>query len=190
MICVPSGNFGNITAGLLAQRMGLPVKRFIAANNANDVFLQYLKTGVYTPRPSIMTVANAMDVGAPSNFARIIDIFNNSHDEICKTISGCAYSDDEITHAITECYKSYGYILDPHGACGWLALHENLTQGEVGVFLETAHPAKFKNIVERYIGSKVAIPKRLEAFTHGEKRSIQMTAIFADFKHYLLNNAK
>ena len=104
VICVPSGNFGNITAGLLAQRMGLPVKRFIAANNANDVFLQYLKTGVYTPCPSIMTVANAMDVGAPSNFARIIDIFNNSHDEICKTISGCAYSDDEITHAITECY--------------------------------------------------------------------------------------
>ena len=190
VICVPSGNFGNITAGLLAQRMGLPVKRFIAANNANDVFLQYLKTGVYTPCPSIMTVANAMDVGAPSNFARIIDIFNNSHDEICKTISGCAYSDDEITHAITECYKSYRYILDPHGACGWLALHENLTRGEVGVFLETAHPAKFKNIVERYIGSKVAMPKRLEAFTHGEKQSIQMTAIFADFKHYLLNNAK
>ena len=190
VFCVPSGNFGNITAGLFAKRMGLPVKSFIAANNANDVFLEYLRTGEYNPRPSIQTIANAMDVGAPSNFARILDLFGNSHEDICKVISGAAYTDAEISKAITDCHKTYGYTLDPHGACGWLALRDNLREGETGVFLETAHPAKFKDTVEQAIGESVTLPSRLEAFTHGEKQSVAMTAAFADFKRYLLDNAK
>ncbi len=190
VICVPSGNFGNITAGLFAHRMGLPVKRFIAANNANDVFLQYLNTGQYSPRPSVRTVANAMDVGAPSNFARILDMFGNSHEDICKIISGAAYTDGEIVNAIADCHNQYGYTLDPHGACGWLALRDNLSEDETGVFLETAHPAKFKDTVERATGENLAMPERLEAFTRGEKQSIAMTTEFSDFKRYLLNNAE
>ena len=185
VFCVPSGNFGNITAGLFAKRMGLPVKRFIAANNANDVFLEYLRTGEYNPRPSIQTIANAMDVGAPSNFARILDLYHCSHDAISADISGAAYTDAQIREAMAECYRNNGYILDPHGACGWRALTENLQPGETGVFLETAHPAKFKDTVEQAICSSVTIPPHLAAFMQGEKQSVAMTNKFDDFKRYL-----
>lgn len=186
-VCVPSGNFGNITAGLFAKRMGLPVKRFIAANNRNDIFLQYLRTGVYTPRPSVATVANAMDVGDPSNFARVLDLYGGDWQAICSEISGFRYDDDQIRDGITRVYKDYGYVLDPHGACGYLALEEGLLPGETGLFLETAHPAKFRDTVEAAIGRSVEIPEQLRRFMDGKKLSLGMTSRFEDFKAYLLS---
>lgn len=185
-VCVPSGNFGNITAGLFGKKMGLPVKRFIAANNRNDIFYQYLKTGVYSPKPSIQTIANAMDVGDPSNFARILDLYGNSHDAITAEISGCTYNDEQISETLRNCYRKNHYLLDPHGAVGYRALSEYLQPDEVGVFLETAHPAKFKDTVEKIIGDKVEIPAKLQAFMKGEKKSIAMTKDFADFKSFLM----
>ena len=186
VISVPSGNFGNITAGLFAHRMGLPVKRFIAANNANDIFFNYLLTGIYSPKASVQTIANAMDVGDPSNFARILDLYGNLHERISSLISGTTYTDDQIRETMRECYERTGYVLDPHGACGYRALREGLREGETGVFLETAHPAKFKETVEAAIGAEIPIPERLAAFMKGEKQSIGMTADFADFKAYLM----
>ncbi len=188
VICVPSGNFGNITAGLFGKRMGLPVKRFIAANNRNDIFYQYLKTGVYTPRPSIATIANAMDVGDPSNFARILDLYGGSHEAISSEISGETYTDEQIRETVQKAYEEIGYLLDPHGACGYRALAEDLKPGETGVFLETAHPAKFLQTVEAIIGTKVNIPEKLQAFMSGTKQSVPMSKDFASFKAYLMKN--
>ncbi len=187
VICVPSGNFGNITAGLFGKRMGLPVKRFIAANNRNDIFLQYLNTGIYTPRPSIATIANAMDVGDPSNFARILDLYGNSHQAICADISGFAYTDGQIADTVRNCYRENRYLLDPHGACGYQALKDGLRDGETGIFLETAHPAKFLATVESIIGEKVQIPAKLQAFMQGTKQSVPMPNDFGTFKQFLLN---
>ena len=187
VICVPSGNFGNICAALFGHEMGLPIKRFIAANNANDVFYDYLQTGKYSPRPSIQTLANAMDVGDPSNFARIYELYGGSHERITSLISGATYSDQTISDTMRRCYEETGYILDPHGACGYRALKEGLKEGEVGVFCETAHPAKFKDVVERIIGSEIEIPERLAAFMKGKKQSVGMSKNFEDFKQYLLN---
>lgn len=187
VMCVPSGNFGNITAGLFAKRMGLPVKRFIAANNRNDIFLQYLKTGKYTPRPSISTIANAMDVGDPSNFARVLDLFDGSHSAIAKEISGVSYNDEEIAETLKACYADNGYLLDPHGACGYRALKEKLQPNETGVFLETAHPAKFLETVENIIGEKVEVPLKLQEFMKGEKKSLSVAKDFTSFKNYLLS---
>ncbi|WP_294587927.1 threonine synthase [uncultured Phocaeicola sp.] len=186
VICVPSGNFGNITAGLFGKRMGLPVKRFIAANNRNDIFYQYLKTGQYSPRPSVATIANAMDVGDPSNFARILDLYGGSHESIAAEISGATYTDEQIRETVRQVYDETGYLLDPHGACGYRALAEGLLPGEVGVFLETAHPAKFLQTVEGIIGNKVEIPEKLQAFMRGTKQSIPMSKDFASFKEYLM----
>ncbi len=186
VFCVPSGNFGNITAGLIAKRMGLPIKRFIAANNANDIFLQYLNTGVYTPRASVATIANAMDVGDPSNFVRVLDLYG-SHKAICSEVSGCAYTDEQIADTLAEAFSRTGYLLDPHGACGYRALREQLTQGEVGVFLETAHPAKFNETVEGITGAIVEIPSPLKAFMDGTKQSVEMNNSFEEFKSYLLS---
>lgn len=187
VICVPSGNFGNITAGLFGKRMGLPVKRFIAANNRNDIFYQYLQTGVYTPRPSIATIANAMDVGDPSNFARVLDLYGGSHAAISAEISGTTYTNEQIAETMRETWKECHYLLDPHGACGFRALKEGLKPGETGVFLETAHPAKFLDTVEGIIGESVEMPAKLKAFMQGEKQSLSMTKEFADFKSYLLS---
>ncbi len=186
VICVPSGNFGNLCAGLFAHRMGLPIKRFIAANNRNDIFYQYLKTGEYNPRPSVQTIANAMDVGDPSNFARILDLYGHSHEAICGLISGATYTDEQIADTVADTYRRTGYLLDPHGACGYRALAEMLLEGEQGVFLETAHPAKFRDTVENIVKDEVAIPEKLQAFMHGTKQSVPMTADFEDFKAYLL----
>ena len=186
VICVPSGNFGNITAGLFGKRMGLPVERFIAANNRNDIFCQYLKTGEYKPRPSVATIANAMDVGDPSNFARILDLYEGSHDAIASEISGETYTDEQIRETVQKTYEETGYLLDPHGACGYRALAENLKPGENGVFLETAHPAKFLQTVEDIIGTEVKIPEKLQAFMRGTKQSVPMSKDFASFKAYLL----
>lgn len=184
--CVPSGNFGNICSALFGKRMGLPISRFIAANNRNDVFYEYLQTGEYRPRPSVQTLANAMDVGDPSNFARIYDLYGKSHEAIAKDISGATYTDEQIAETIRQCLQETGYQLDPHGACGYRALKEQLRPGEVGFFLETAHPAKFKDTVEAITGQPVEIPERLAAFMQGRKQSVPMTKDFADFKAYLL----
>ena len=194
VMCVPSGNFGNICAALFGHAMGLPIKRFIAANNANDVFYQYLQTGRYTPKASIQTLANAMDVGDPSNFARIINLYSQNnqftpeatHHRIANLISGATYSDEQIAETMRQCYKETGYILDPHGACGYQALKDGLKEGEVGVFCETAHPAKFKEKVDGILGIDIEIPARLKAFMDGEKQSVPMTKDFADFKAYLM----
>lgn len=186
VICVPSGNFGNITAGLFGKYMGLPVKRFIAANNRNDIFYQYLKTGIYSPKPSVATIANAMDVGDPSNFARIYDLYGGSHEAIKKEISGETYTDEQIRETVQAVYNETGYLLDPHGACGYRALAEQLQPGETGVFLETAHPAKFLQTVESIIGVEVQIPEKLQAFMKGQKESVPMEKDFASFKSYLM----
>jgi threonine synthase len=186
VICVPSGNFGNITAGLFGKRMGLPVKRFIAANNRNDIFYQYLQTAKYNPCPSVATIANAMDVGDPSNFARILALYENSHEAISAEISGATYTDEQIRETIKKIYQGTGYLLDPHGACGYRALEEGLLEDEVGIFLETAHPAKFLDTVEGIIDDKVEIPTKLQEFMKGTKQSIEMSKDFESFKAYLL----
>lgn len=184
---VPSGNFGNLTAGLFAKYMGLPVKRFIAANNENDVVYQYLKTGKYEPRASVATIANAMDVGAPSNFARILELYNQSHGDICTDMVGYRYSDDEIRETMKAVYESENYMLDPHGAVGYRALKADLQPGEVGVFLETAHPAKFTETVESVLGEgTVTLPEKLEEFMKGKKLSVEISSDFEDFKGFLL----
>lgn len=187
VVSVPSGNLGNITAGLFAREMGLPIHQFIAANNANNVVFEYLKTGDYSPRPSVETIANAMDVGAPSNFARIMDLYNNSHFVISSIIEGFSYSDEQIKTIVKEVYEKFGYLCDPHGACGFESLNEFLSDNEIGVFLETAHPAKFTETVEGIIGKgKVELPPKLAEFMKGEKKSEEIGNNFEAFKHFLL----
>jgi threonine synthase len=187
VVSVPSGNLGNLAAGLFAKRMGLPVKRFIAANNRNDVFFQYLDTGNYEPRASIQTIANAMDVGAPSNFERILDLYGQSHEAIKQDISGNTYSDVEIKNTIRTVYEKTGYLLDPHGACAYQALKDEKKPDETGVFLATAHPAKFKETVEECIGSTIEIPQRLSAFMRRKKQSHLLSTDFNLFKKTLFN---
>ncbi len=187
VVCVPSGNFGNICSALFGHRMGLPVSRFIAANNANDIFYKYLQTGLYEPKASVQTLANAMDVGDPSNFARIYDLYKGSHADICHDISGATYSDQQIRETMVQCYADNSYVLDPHGACGYRALKEGLREGETGVFLETAHPAKFKEKVDSILHTDIDIPERLAAFMKGRKQSVPMSRAFDDFKAFLMN---
>jgi len=190
-VCVPSGNFGNICAGLFAKRMGLPIAHFIAANNENDVFYEYLQTGSYTPRASVQTIANAMDVGAPSNFARILDLYNHDHAAICQDISGYRMSDQKIENEIRDAYNRYNYICDPHGAVAYGALHHWMEYGKcnmenVGVFLETAHPAKFKNTIDRVLDMNLTIPAKLQAFMTGEKQSIELSSDYEELKTFLM----
>ena len=185
VVCTPSGNFGNICAGLFAKRMGLPVERFIAANNANSVFYDYLRTGVYSPRPSIQTIANAMDVGDPSNFARVIDLYGHDWEAVKADISGATYSDGQIAETIRDVYGRTGYLCDPHGACGYRALAKGLRPGETGLFCETAHPAKFKDTVEDIIGAPVAIPEKLQAFMRGRKENVSLPNDYQAFKAFL-----
>ena len=186
VMCVPSGNFGNICAALFGHAMGLPIKRFIAANNANDIFYNYLQTGKYCPQPSKATLANAMDVGDPSNFARIYDLYRGDHAAITSLISGATYKDEQIRATMQECYEETGYVLDPHGACGYQALKDLLKEGEAGVFCETAHPAKFKEKVDDILATDIEIPARLQAFMKGTKQSIPMSKEFSDFKDFLM----
>ncbi len=190
VICVPSGNFGNITAGLFGKKMGLPVKRFIASNNSNDVFYEYLQTGQYNPRPSVQTLANAMDVGDPSNFARVLALYGQDIEAIRSDISGARFGDEEIAETIRRCYRETGYLLDPHGACGYGALEAGLKPGETGVFLETAHPTKFLEKVEEITGEQFEIPERLQAFMRGTKQSEPLSKEFGDFKSFLLQRLK
>lgn len=186
VVCVPSGNFGNICSALFGVKMGLPIKRFIAANNANDIFYNYLQTGKYEPKASVQTIANAMDVGDPSNFARIYDLYKGDHKAITEHISGCTYNDEQIAETMRQCLKETGYQLDPHGACGYRALCEGLKPGETGIFLETAHPAKFKGVVDSICGGDVAIPDTLAAFMKGKKQSIELGKDFVGFKQFLM----
>jgi threonine synthase len=190
IVCVPSGNFGNLAAGLFAARMGLPVKRFIAANNRNDVFFAYLKTGKYEPRPSAATIANAMDVGNPSNFARILDLFGHDHKAITQSIAGYRYDDEEIARTMRRVFRNCNYLLDPHGACGYQALNDfHLQPHQTGLFLETAHPAKFKETADRILNENIAIPAKLQAFMKGKKQSISMGNDFGGFKDFLMGSA-
>ena len=183
---IPSGNFGNITAASFARRMGLPVKRLIAANNRNDVFFDFLRTGQYRPRPSVATLANAMDVGDPSNFARVLDLFDHSHEAVCSHIRGARFDDRQIAETISALYKETGYLMDPHGACGYAALKEGLENDEAGIFLETAHPAKFKEIVEKIIGAEIEMPGQLASFMQSEKQTVPLSSRYEDFKAYLM----
>lgn len=183
---VPSGNFGNLTAGLIAKAMGVPIHHFIAATNVNDIVPTYLETTEYKPRPSIATIANAMDVGNPSNFARILHLYKHSHALISADISGFRYKDEEVKQTLKDVYKRTGYLLDPHGAIGYMALSRYMKSEEgVGIFLETAHPAKFVDTVEEIIGTKVEIPARLKKFVDGQKQSIASSNKYEDFKGYL-----
>lgn len=188
VVAVPSGNFGNICSALIGKAMGLPIKRFIAANNSNDVFYQYLQTGKYEPRKSIQTIANAMDVGDPSNFARVLDLYHHSHAAICKDISGCTYTDEQIAETMKETYDNQGYLLDPHGAVAYRALLEGLDDDETGIFLETAHPAKFKGTVEQILGTDIQVPEKLLAFMRGTKKSVRIGANYTSFKQVLIDS--
>jgi len=190
IISVPSGNFGNLTAGLIGKRMGLPVNKFIASTNINEVVVGYLKTGVFSPAPSKKTISNAMDVGNPSNFARILDLYGNDVNEIRKDISGFSFSDEETEDMIKKVYEKSSYILDPHGAVGYLGLEEYRKKcaGKFnGIFIETAHPAKFSDTVESVINKKVEIPKRLAESLKKEKKSVYMKNDYNKFKDYLLS---
>lgn len=188
VFAVPSGNFGNLTAGLFAMEMGLPVSRFLAANNENDVVYEYLQTGEYHPRPSVETLANAMDVGTPSNFARILDLFGDSHVKISSVMKGFRYSDDEITEMIKKVFRDTGYLLDPHGACGYAALEEYLDENQTGIFLETAHPAKFTDTMERIIGpGNVPMPDTLAKYLKGKREVVGLSSDFREFRQWLVN---
>ena len=162
-VSVPSGNFGNLTAGLIAKRLGLPVRQFVAATNVNDVVPEYLRTGIYNTRPSVRTVANAMDVGDPSNFERIRAMYDDNIDRIREDLVGAAFDDAAVVAEIGRVYRERRYLLDPHGAIAWLGLQEQLARHPraTGVFLATAHPAKFREVVEPAIGARVPLPAAL-----------------------------
>jgi threonine synthase len=189
IVCsVPSGNFGNITAGLLAYKMGLPIHHFIAATNVNNIVPNYLVTGIYEPKPSIATVSNAMDVGNPSNFIRFQELFNQNIDEIRSVVSGAFYTDEETLQELKNIYNETGYIAEPHGAIGHKALKAYLQHhGEcIGIFLETAHPAKFEDVVNPTLGIKVPIPDRLNVLATREKKATLLDKSYTSFKSYLL----
>jgi threonine synthase len=187
VVSVPSGNFGNLTAGLFAREMGLPVEQFLSANNENDVVYEYLKSGKYSPRPSVETIANAMDVGTPSNFARILDLYGNDHRKISSVMNGFRYTDDEIREVIRTVFRRTGYLPDPHGACGYAALKEYLKPGHAGIFLETAHPAKFTETMEPIVGQgNIPMPEKLAAFLKGERKSVSLDAGYEGFRNWML----
>jgi threonine synthase len=187
---VPSGNFGNLTGGLLAMKMGLPIHQFLASTNANDIVPSYLQTKLFNPRPSRHTMSNAMDVGNPSNFARIVDIFDHDHEAISKCIKGYAFTDQETASAMRKVNDQFGYIMDPHGAIGYLGLKQYVASSKEnisGVFLETAHPGKFKNVVEEALGKDIKLPEPLQKFLLGKKQSVKLQGNgFVAFKKFLL----
>jgi threonine synthase len=179
IVSVPSGNFGNLTAGLVARRMGLPVCRFVAATNVNDVVPTYLRTGRYEPRASVRTVANAMDVGDPSNFERVRSLYHEDLDALRNDLTGAAYTDARVVEEIGDVYRRHGYVLDPHGAIGWLALQDALALAGPdarGVFLATAHPAKFREVVEPAIGRPVPLPPALAGALSRRRSSMTIPA--------------
>ncbi|MBI4886562.1 MAG: threonine synthase [Acidobacteria bacterium] len=176
VVSVPSGNFGNLTAGLIARRIGLPVSRFIAATNVNDVVPEYLRSGIYTPRASVRTVANAMDVGSPSNFERIRALYDDDLDRLRADLAGAAFDDATVVAEIGRVYRERGYLLDPHGAIAWLGLQQGLAADAraTGVFLATAHPAKFREVVEPAIGEAVPLPATLADALARPRHSVRL----------------
>lgn len=188
IFCVPSGNFGNLCGGLLAKKMGVPISGFIAASNVNDIVPHYLETADFLPKPSIQTISNAMDVGNPSNFVRLLDLYNNDYDQIISDIKGMSFTDDQTRQIIEEVYNRYHYLMCPHTAIGYGGLRHFLTKDEVGVFLSTAHPSKFKDVVEPLISDEVEIPLRLQKIIDKDKQVIPMSTEFAQFKSYLLSS--
>ncbi len=187
---VPSGNFGNLTAGLIAKKMGLPIQHFIAATNINDVVPEYLRAGKFSPRPSFATISNAMDVGNPSNFARMLNLFQNDHIALSKLITGYSFTDEKTKAAMKKTFRESAYMLDPHGAIGYLGLKKYQTQYPkcAGIFFETAHPAKFKEVVEQTLGQTIEIPTLLEKFLSKEKVTIKTPSDFLGFKKILANS--
>jgi len=187
IVSVPSGNFGNLTAGLIAKRLGLPIAQFVAATNVNDAVPDYLESGVYEPRPSIATVANAMDVGAPSNFERVQSLYNSNLTALRKDIVGFAYEDSQVIAEIGRVYREHGYVLDPHSAIAWLALQDRLAEqpGARGVFLATAHPAKFREVVEPAIGRGIDLPRVLADAISRPRHSISMPADYEALEDFL-----
>jgi threonine synthase len=187
VVSVPSGNFGNLTAGLIAKRIGLPIRHFVAATNVNDSVPVYLKSGHYEPRPSIATVANAMDVGAPSNFERVQALYNSDLVALRKDVDGYAYGDARVVAEIASVHRRHGYVLDPHSAIAWLALQDALVQDPDarGVFLATAHPAKFREIVEPAIGQPVPLPPELADALRRPRQSISMPTDYSALERFL-----
>jgi threonine synthase len=188
VICVPSGNFGNICAGLLAYFSGLPVRHFIAACNANKVVPEFLQTQNYAPQKAIATISNAMDVGDPSNFVRVLRLFNYQFSDLKNVLSSYSISDEETRQTIKEVYENENYLLDPHGAVAYRALKNYLEQhsGYKGIFLETAHPVKFYDVVEPVIHQQIPVPESVKGILDKEKQSIKMNVNFEDLKEYLL----
>ena len=186
---VPSGNFGNICSGILAKEMGLPIDHFIASTNINDAVPKYLKTGIYKPKPAKETISNAMDVGDPSNFIRIKEVYEHDHKKFVTNVSGYKFTDNQTRQSIINLYKACGYIADPHGAIAYLGLKEFIENNEsdyFGVFLETAHPIKFRDIVENEIKTKIKVPEQLKGILSKEKKVLNVDN-FQDFKSLLLN---
>ncbi len=188
VFAVPSGNFGNLTAGLMAKRMGLPIDHFIAATNINDVVPKYLDTKIFSPRPSEQTISNAMDVGNPSNFVRMLDLYDNDFQKLSSDVSGFSFSDEETQSVMRDIFNRRGYILDPHGAVGYLGLKKYLSEHKnaTGIFLETAHPGKFQEVVERTLNMPLQLPDALKAFLEQPKVSIKMSNKFQDLRHFIL----
>jgi threonine synthase len=188
VICVPSGNFGNICAGLLANSSGLPVQHFVAACNVNDVVTDYLDTADFKPKPATATLSNAMDVGNPSNFIRILEIFHHEFPALKDKLSSYSITDAETTATIKEVYQQYDYLLDPHGAVGYLALTKylNAHADAKGIFLETAHPVKFPDAVEKVTGKKINIPESLKTIMNQEKKSTVMKPFYYELKNFLI----
>lgn len=184
---VPSGNFGNICAGMVAQQLGMPVKHFIAATNINDTVPEFMKTGEYLPKPSSATISNAMDVGDPSNFIRIRHLHNNDFEELAKNLSSYAFSDTETRATMLQIYQNSNYIADPHGAVGYLGLkkYQEMHPGVYGIFLETAHPVKFLDVVEETIGKSVEIPPQIQKVMDKEKKSIRIKT-YGELKEFLI----
>ncbi len=191
IISVPSGNFGNLTAGLFAKKLGLPVYKYIAATNANDVFPQYLKSGRFKVKPSVATLSNAMDVGNPSNLARIQALYNNEVNLVRQNIYSESFTDEQTAAAIGDVYNRYGYVIDPHGAVGFIALQNFIKQFKLkkynGVVLETAHPAKFADIVKDIIDKEIKIPKQLAECMKKQKHSVKISSAYIQLKEFLLD---
>ncbi len=187
IVSVPSGNFGNLTAGLIAKRIGLPIAQFVAGTNVNDAVPEYLESGIYQPRPSIATVANAMDVGAPSNFERVQSLYNSDLTALRGDIAGFAYEDSQVIAEIGRVYREHGYLLDPHSAIAWLALRDRLADrpDAHGVFLATAHPAKFREVVEPAIGRSIELPRALADALSRPRHSISMPADYDALEDFL-----
>ncbi|MBQ33773.1 MAG: threonine synthase [Candidatus Marinimicrobia bacterium] len=190
VISVPSGNFGNLTAGIIAMKMGLPVKKFIASTNINKIFPTYLRSGVFTPSSSAQTISNAMDVGNPSNFERIVDLFHHSFDKVKDAIIGFYFTDDETRSAMQQMHSEFDYIVDPHGAVGYIGLINYLKKHpeNKGICLGTAHPAKFLNVVEPTLKTDIKVPNRLQSFMMKQKKSVQISNVYGDFANQMFEN--